>query len=560
MASRRDFLTAIAAVTGASGAWTAARAMGLTEGETPAGSLAGPPALAPGSGKGAKVVILGAGVAGLSAAYELGNAGYDCTVLEARERVGGRNHTIRRGAVLEMNDGTRQTCTFDEGQYFNAGPARIPAHHTATLGYCRELGVAMETLVNHSNSALLQAKDLNGGVPIQMRQAVYDTRGHVAELFTKAIRNGGLEKEMSLEDRDRMMAGLASWGALKTGGGDAARRARIGMRAPRGVPDAPKTEKGDVGLYAANSESGWITPPGAGPQIGVAREPLPMSTLMHPIVGVGSTFHEYIDMQATMLQPVGGMDAIPHAFEAKLGPVVRKGCVVTKIARKGSGVEVAYREGGQAKAIAADYCLVTIPLSVLKSIPADLSPDRKAAIDRAEYRNSIKVAFQSPRFWETDDQIYGGLSFTDRDTFITWYPSAKFMSPQGVLVAGYSFGAAADRFGKLPLEERFAYARETVERLHPGRGRLVHSPMTVTWKQAPYSLGIEYPMAEEDPEGYALLSRGDGPIYFAGEHLSHVGAWQQGAFVSAHHAIAQLDAAHRGGRAVAEVRTQKEAV
>ena len=260
----------------------------------------------------------------------------------------------------------------------------------------------METLVNHSNSALLQAKDLNGGVPIQMRQAVYDTRGHVAELFTKAIRNGGLEKEMSLEDRGRMMAGLASWGALKTGGGDAARRARIGMRAPRGVPDAPKTEKGDVGLYAANSESGWITPPGAGPQIGVAREPLPMSTLMHPIVGVGSTFHEYIDMQATMLQPVGGMDAIPHAFEAKLGPVVRKGCVVTKIARKGGGVEVAYREGGQAKAIAADYCLVTIPLSVLKAIPADLSPDRKAAIDRAEYRNSIKVAFQSPRFWETD--------------------------------------------------------------------------------------------------------------------------------------------------------------
>lgn len=558
MASRRDFLTAIAAVTGASGAWTAARAMGLTEGEPAAGALAGPPALAPGSGKGAKVVILGAGVAGLSAAYELGKAGYDCTVLEARERVGGRNHTIRRGTVLEMNDGTRQTCAFEEGQYFNAGPARIPSHHTATLGYCRELGVQMETLVNHSESALLQAADLNGGTPIQMRQASYDTRGHIAELFTKAVRGGGLDKEMGPEDRDRMIAALASWGAL-TGAQDQ-RTWRVASKAPRAVPTVPATVVGTAGRYASNSESGWATPPGAGTQEGVARAPLPIETLMHPIVGLGASFHEFIDMQATMLQPVGGMDAIPMAFEARLGPVVRKGCIVTRIARKGAGVEVSYRQGGAVKRVAADYCLVTIPLKVLSAIPADFSADRKAAIDRAEYRNSIKVAFQSPRFWETDDQIYGGLSFTDRDTFITWYPSAKFMSPQGVLVAGYAFGKQADRFAKLPLDQRFAYARETVERLHPGRGRLVHSGMTVTWNQVPYSLGIEYPMAEEDPEGYALLSERDGPFWFAGEHLSHVGAWQQGAFLSAHHAIAGLDAAHRGGRTVADVRTQKEAV
>ncbi len=557
MASRRDFLTAIAAVTGASGAWTAARAMGLTEGEAATGTPIGPPALVPGSGTGAKVVILGAGVAGLSAAYELGKAGYDCTVLEARERVGGRNHTVRRGTVLEMNDGTRQTCAFDEGQYFNAGPARIPSHHTATLGYCREFGVPMETLVNHCESARLQAADLNGGVPIQMRQAAYDTRGHLAELFTKAVRNGGLDKAMTADDRDRLMAALASWGVLK--GAPDPRPGRVRSRgAPRAVPDVPKSVVEGAGTYGANSEAGWAIPPGAGTQVGVAREPLPVSALMHPIVGLGSSFHEFIDMQATMLQPVGGMDAIPLAFEARLGPVVRKGCVVTKIARKGAGVEISYRQGGASKMVAADYCLVTIPLKVLSAIPADFSPDRKAAIDRAEYRNSIKVAFQSPRFWETEDQIYGGLSFTDRDTFITWYPSAKFMAPQGVLVAGYSFGPQADRFGKLPLEQRFAYARETVERLHPGRGGLMHSGFTVTWNQVPYSLGIEYPMAEEDPDGYALLSRADGPFYFAGEHLSHVGAWQQGAFLSAHHAIAQLDAAHRGGRAVADVRSQKE--
>ena len=551
MTTRRDFITALAAFTGASGAYTAARALGLMEGE-PVSAWHGPPALAAGSGRGARVVILGGGVGGLSAAYELGKAGYACTVLEARQRVGGRNHTIRGGDVLEMTDGTRQVCSFDEGLYFNAGPARIPTHHQATLGYCRELGVQMETLVNHCESALIQADAMNGGAPIQMRQAIFDTRGHVAELLTKAVRNGGLDKEMSSEDRDRMMAALASWGALSNTGKVTA------PRHPYDTPDAPNTQKaGDV-AYAANSESGWLRQPGAGAQTPIARAPLPVSTLMHPIVGVGSTFHDFIDMQATMLQPVGGMDQIPRAFETALGPVVRKGCIVTRIARQGAGVEVSYSEAatGAIKHVEADYCIVNIPLKVLSAIPAEFSPDRKSAIDRAVYANSIKIAFQSPRFWEREDHIYGGLSFTDRDTFITWYPSGKFHSPQGVLVAGYAFAKQADRFGALPLDQRIAYGRGTIERLHPGRSALLKNPMTVTWANVPYNLGIECPLAEQDPASYALLSQPDGPFYFAGEHLSHVGAWQQGAFLSAHHAIAQLDARHRGGQPVTDVRMQ----
>ena len=104
--------------------------------------MAEPLTLQKGEAHGTKVVILGAGVAGLSAAYELGKAGYDCTVLEARDRVGGRNWSIRRGTRIEMNDGTRQVCEFDPEMYLNSGPARIPSAHQAVLGYCRELGVA----------------------------------------------------------------------------------------------------------------------------------------------------------------------------------------------------------------------------------------------------------------------------------------------------------------------------------------------------------------------------------------------------------------------------------
>src|SRR5437588_8558814 len=108
-----------------------------------AAASAEPLALEKGSPHGTKAVVLGAGVAGLSAAYELRKAGYDVTVLEARDRVGGRNWSIRRGTKLDMTDGTRQVCDFDPDLYWNCGPARIPSHHQAVLGYCKELGVAL---------------------------------------------------------------------------------------------------------------------------------------------------------------------------------------------------------------------------------------------------------------------------------------------------------------------------------------------------------------------------------------------------------------------------------
>lgn len=103
---------------------------------------------------GVRVVILGAGVAGMTAAYELGKVGYDCRVLEARGRPGGRVFTVRRGTVSE-EDGPSQTAAFDDGLYFNAGPMRISHHHELTLAYCRELQVPVEVFVPDCESAYL---------------------------------------------------------------------------------------------------------------------------------------------------------------------------------------------------------------------------------------------------------------------------------------------------------------------------------------------------------------------------------------------------------------------
>src|SRR6266436_8575443 len=170
--TRREFLRHVAGIGGYRATYLTMQAMGLMG----AAAEAEPLALEKGTAHRTKVVVLGAGVAGLSAAYELGKAGYDVTVLEARDRVGGRNWTVRRGAKLEMTDGTRQVCEFDSDLYWNSGPARLPSHHQAVLGYCRELGVPLEVEVNTSRGALLLNPDANGGKPMEMRQAINDAR------------------------------------------------------------------------------------------------------------------------------------------------------------------------------------------------------------------------------------------------------------------------------------------------------------------------------------------------------------------------------------------------
>jgi monoamine oxidase len=161
--TRRDFLRQVARVGGYRATYLTMQAMGLLG----ATAVAKPLALETGASHKTKVVVLGAGVAGLSAAYELGKAGYDCTVLEARDRVGGRNWTIRRGTKLELTDGSLQVCEFEQDLYWNAGAARLPSHHQAVLGYCREFGIALEVEVNTSRSARLFNPAANGGRPIE---------------------------------------------------------------------------------------------------------------------------------------------------------------------------------------------------------------------------------------------------------------------------------------------------------------------------------------------------------------------------------------------------------
>jgi monoamine oxidase len=210
--SRRRFLHLVGRAGGAAAMYDSMAAMELLP--VPA-VYAGPPVLEPASGHGIGVVILGAGIAGMTAAYELSKAGYACTILEARQRPGGRNWTVRAGDKLEEIDSVH-SCEFDVGDhlYFNAGPARIPHHHQAILGYCKEFGIPLEVMVNDNRAAFFQDDNAFNGQPVSNRQAIHDARGFISELLAKAINKDALDDAISTEDKERVLAVVRNFGAL----------------------------------------------------------------------------------------------------------------------------------------------------------------------------------------------------------------------------------------------------------------------------------------------------------------------------------------------------------
>ena len=516
--TRRDFLRQVAHVGGYRATYLTMQAMGLLG---TAGALAEPVTLERGTAHGTKVIVLGAGVAGLSAAYELGKAGYDCTVLEARDRVGGRNWTVRRGTTIEMADGPRQVCEFDRDLYWNAGAARLPSHHQAVLGYCRELGVPLEVEINTSRGALLHNPAANEGKPIELRQAINDIRGEISELLGKAIHRGALDQELSADDKKRMLAFLQQYGDLS--------------------PDL---------LYKGSTRAGYKTLPGPAGQAGVKRDPLPLGALLDADMWSAMLFEESFTQQATMFQPVGGMDRIATAFANKLGNVVRLGSEVTAIRRTSSGVSVSFTDKRTDRSSTLDgaYCIVTIPLPVLQGIESDFSSDYRTAIRNIAYGNAVKIAWQSRRFWETDQQIYGGISWVKGPTALVWYPSAELFSQKGILLGAYANRREADGLTKRPLGVQVEMSRAAVEGLHPGRGHELEKPLLVAWSKVPYSLGIAARYLSGQEREYMLLNEPDGPFFFAGEHLSQIGAWQEGAILSARRAINMIDSRRRAQR------------
>src|SRR6202795_809097 len=207
--SRRDLLRMIGVTAGAATMYQAMSTLGIAA-DSP---YRGPIDLQ-GTPKGASVLILGAGMAGMTAAYELRNAGYAVQVLEYNGRAGGRNWTIRGGDRYTELGGFAQQCEFDKDLYINPGPWRIPYHHLGMLHYAKVLGVPLEPFLQVNYNAYLHSTQAFGGKPQRYREVKADYQGHVAELLAKATRQNSLDGSVSKEDQEKLLESLREWGAL----------------------------------------------------------------------------------------------------------------------------------------------------------------------------------------------------------------------------------------------------------------------------------------------------------------------------------------------------------
>jgi monoamine oxidase len=194
--------------------------------------------------------------------------------------------------------------------------------------------------------------------------------------------------------------------------------------------------------------------------------------------------------------------------------------------------------------VEADFCICALPFSILKDLDTDLSDDVKQIINNARQDSAYKIAWESRRFWEQEFSIYGGLSFLKQPVNLVWYPSSGLFSNKGILVAGYSVENGTS-FEKLDRAAKLESSRNSVEVLHPGYSRELSKPLYVSWGHIPYSLGgwMRHGQAQgfrSSFSGYERAIQPDGPIYLAGDHLSHMVAWQEGAALSAHHAVSLL--------------------
>jgi monoamine oxidase len=488
--TRRRFLTRVGAAGGASLVYETMTGLGL---------LAGPAQQTgfdlSGRVSNVRVLVLGAGIAGLAVAYELGKVGYDCRVLEGRARPGGRVFTVRRGTSSE-EDGAAQTAAFDEGLYFNAGPMRISHHHHTTLGYCRELRVPVEVFVPDCESAyLFQTRGTLAGRRIRLREARADFDGYIAELLSKSLSQAALDQPLTAEDRDRVITYLRRLGAL-----DEQRRYRGSSR--RGPDDQ-----------------------------GGPSAPLPLGDLFRGI----PDFYVQTDWssQPTMMQVAGGMDRLPAALAARLGDRIVYRAAVREIRQSDRGVWAVYADAnGRPRRVDADYCACTIPLPVLRDLQTDFSPPVHAAISAAAYDGAGKIGLQfKRRFWEQDDAIYGGRSWTDQEVGQLIYPSHGFNGGKGVLV-GY-FLDFKRTMGERPPAERQRLALEQGGRIHPQYASEFETAFSVSWPRVPWSRGSWRSESEAAHGALNVLRQPDGRVHFGGDYMTDMSSWMQGAFESA---------------------------
>jgi monoamine oxidase len=360
------------------------------------------------------------------------------------------------------------------------------------------------------------------GKPQRYREVHADFNGHVAELLAKATNQSHLDDAVSREDREILLEAMREWGALD------------------------KSYQYKKGLLTSERR-GYVADPGGGLTADpTLSDPVALSDLMRSGLWKWIAAGHIYEFQNAIFQPVGGMGMIGQAFGRELGNLIQYNAKVTEIKQDERGVTVAYQDtktGGAVRVAQAQWCICTIPASILSQIPMSVGAPMKSAIDALYYDSAIKVGLQfKRRFWEQDESIYGGMSFTDLPNGLIGYPNTRYFDDgPGVLLGAYTFGANSFQYAALSPEERVRKTVEYGSQIHPQYKAEFQHGVAVAWHRVPWTLGCAGHWTEElRARHYANLCAIDGRIMLAGEHASRLPAWQEGALLSSLDAIKRL--------------------
>ncbi|OGT70250.1 MAG: hypothetical protein A3H44_00970 [Gammaproteobacteria bacterium RIFCSPLOWO2_02_FULL_57_10] len=508
--SRREFLNLIAATSGTAAVLGITSALGMI----PSSASASVPDLLRLSNQSRKVVILGGGISGLTVAYELGKAGYDCTILEASHRCGGRIFTVRAGTLID-EIGNPQYCDFDDEphMYFNAGAARIPSTHTNVLHYCKELGVDLELFINENKMAWIQDDNIMGGKPIRNGEFTTNVRGFMAELMAKAMTDVELDQPFTDDEAGLVLNMIRAFGDLG--------------------PDNRFTGSSRAGYASGN----YVTHT-------VQKDIIDVRNLLRAQAARQVLSDNEGETGPMLMQPTGGMDRIPAGFVRQLEDKIKYRARVTSLNLRDDGVTVEYDQDGQRLSIDADYCFNCIPSHFMNGITNNLPADYTQAMKYIRRGVAYKAAFQAKeRFWEKQG-IYGGISWTNQPIRQIWYPPHGIHKAKGVVLAAYDYGNGMP-FTRMTQGERIEAHLAQGEKVHADYRQQCEKGITIAWHRMNNMLGCSARWNVQTPEEQAIFDKlqasVNGRHWFIGDQISKHTAWMESAIQSAHVALADLD-------------------
>jgi monoamine oxidase len=441
-------------------------------------------------GKPKKVVIVGAGVAGLVAGYELKRAGHNPVILEAQQRVGGRVYTLRQ--------------PFMEGLYADVGAMRIPRAHLLTLEYIAKWGLKTNDFTMDNPNAYfyfggqkIRIADGNTSPDLLGFDVSDQERNHTAgTLWLKAI-----QPLLDMLEKD----GEAAWDEIVS---------KYDQYSTREFLEMKGWSEGAIEMYGliANQEAVMNSS-----FLEVFRE------------DSGNYYTNMVEIQ-------GGSDRLPHAFLPELKDNIRFGSRMIAIDQSPEDVTIHYRTAAGRFKETGDYAIITVPFPVLRHIEV-LKPFPRAkqrAIRQLHYDASAKILFQCRRrFWEEDEGIFGGGTMTDLPIRNLYYPDHGRETGRGVILASYTWSEDAQRWGSLFHHDRIEQALEDVAQIHPQINQEFEVGASWMWHDDEFAGGA---FALFDPEQQTLLHEliiaPEGRVHFGGEHASLHHAWIQGAIES----------------------------